>query len=62
MAKVLITCSSEKKNGGRCFSISGYKLFCIEENGEEEAEKHRQLAQLIKVINTLAILFIVIPD
>ena len=31
-------------------------LFCIEENREEEAEKYHQLTQLIKVIDTLAIL------
>ena len=35
-----VTCSSETtNNGGRKVAAVGYKLFCIEENREEEAEK-----------------------
>ena len=32
-------CSSETENGGRKVAAVGYKLFCIEENRKEEAEK-----------------------
>ena len=48
--------------GGTMLAVSKMPC-CIKENTEEEAKKHNQLAQVInKVINTLAILFIVIQN
>ena len=60
-----MTCSSKTENGVRCKVLAvpvGYELFVSRRTEKKEQRRHHQLAQLIKVINTLAILFIVIPE
>ena len=57
-----VTCSSEKGEMAVTASQPVAKtVFFNVENGEEGAEKTPSTTQIIKVINTLAILFIVIP-
>ena len=42
--------------------VLGLKCFVSRRTEKKKQRKHHPLAQLIKVINTLAILFIVIPE
>ena len=42
--------------------LSSDKLLVSRRTEKKKQRKHHQLAQLIKVMNTLAILFIVIPE
>ena len=50
----------DTENGGRNVIAVGYKLFVPRRTVKRKKRKHHQLAQIIKVINTVAILFIVI--
>ena len=58
---LLLLCSPE--NGGRSEGLQRVINCVVSRRTEKKKQrKHHQLAQLIKVINTLAILFIMIPE
>ena len=57
-----VTCFSETANGGRKLLAVGCNWFISRRREKKKQGKQHKLAQLIKVIHTLANLSIVIPE
>ena len=62
LAGCRMTCYSETIMAVGPSPVLGLKCFVSRRTEKKKQRKHHPLAQLIKVINTLAILFIVIPE